>query len=546
MECEQELDLKKLSDEIKKDVIGQDEAVDWLCSFVDTASYRARLIEGGADSAALPSISSALLVGPTASGKTHLIKTYARKADFLCHEIDAGSMTGEGWRGNSFSNEWGRIAQRLDENPGKMAIVFIDEVDKIQPDNDRDKGFSPKFDLLKPLEGGMLEGLVQEGTESRRFLLDCDRCIFVFSGAFTGIDALIEKRTAGSCASGVGFSTEEQVIQTEEDLRAQITLEDIEAWGFPRELVGRISTVKFMPALGRDALRQITKNLEPKFSNMLPGGRFAIEDGAIEFLIDAALDTNYGARSLNQQLNRVFGEQCWPKLRSEQGTGIAEVRLTCDDSGLSCRFVYGKGTGIDFRKFESSEARRVANLAYELLAETERVATSGKAFFNPSELLSAEPGEYAAALLCSEDGAAGAHDYSYAEILLLHAMIYLLSDWFSARDFRPKSLAVLLSMAETDLDGYSALDLLYQQIQTGQKYVRNPEYDDDSSQPAWVWVDSKFVRNQDGACPAESEGLGASEDRALGCYEEFTNFPRQEQKDAVLALSYRLLPFLAK
>lgn len=83
MESEQELDLKKLSDEIKKDVIGQDEAVDWLCSFVDTASYRARLIEGGADSAALPSISSALLVGPTASGKTHLIKPTLAKPIFF-------------------------------------------------------------------------------------------------------------------------------------------------------------------------------------------------------------------------------------------------------------------------------------------------------------------------------------------------------------------------------------------------------------------------------------------------------------------------------
>lgn len=40
-------------------------------------------------------------------------------------------MTGEGWRGNSFSEQWLQVSEFLDANPGSNALVFIDEVDKM-------------------------------------------------------------------------------------------------------------------------------------------------------------------------------------------------------------------------------------------------------------------------------------------------------------------------------------------------------------------------------------------------------------------------------
>lgn len=83
---------------------------------------------GGLSPIALPSIGSALLVGPTASGKSHLLKTFARAAGLLFHPIDAGQMTAEGYRGNNFSAQWMQVSAKLESNSGRNALVFIDEV----------------------------------------------------------------------------------------------------------------------------------------------------------------------------------------------------------------------------------------------------------------------------------------------------------------------------------------------------------------------------------------------------------------------------------
>ena len=55
--------IDEIAAEVKRTVIGQDDAVDWLCAFADAACARTRIIkEGGVDSSRLPSIGSALIV----------------------------------------------------------------------------------------------------------------------------------------------------------------------------------------------------------------------------------------------------------------------------------------------------------------------------------------------------------------------------------------------------------------------------------------------------------------------------------------------------
>ena len=120
--------FEEVAVEVKERVIGQDAAVDWLCTFVDAACERSRrVVEDGVNPPQLlPNIASALLVGPTASGKSHLLKTFATASGLHFHQIDGGQMTGEGWRGNSFSEQWLQVSEFLDANPGSNALVFID------------------------------------------------------------------------------------------------------------------------------------------------------------------------------------------------------------------------------------------------------------------------------------------------------------------------------------------------------------------------------------------------------------------------------------
>lgn len=379
----------------------------------------------------LPSIGSALLVGPTASGKSHLLKTFAKTSGLLFHPIDAGQMTAEGWKGNSFSFEWTQLSDRLEANPDLNALVFIDEVDKLL--TQKQKGWAA-FDLLKPLEGGTLKGATERGNP---WELDCDRCIFVLAGAFTGIEEIVRERV-GAKTPDVGFTAPEAAASmsfTESELRSRISLDDIEAWGAPRELIGRISTVKFINALGEDALRSIIRtNKQSEYGALLPGdARFSIDADAENILVKRALEANYGARYINQQLNKLFCGEIWRAV-TDAGA-ITSVELTAHDGELS--FNVERATSDEGEIVAPDEDRLSARVAYGLLREVhEQVGMDSKTpLFNPRETLGESCDQYAAALLYQHGHAAAfrkgvriPNDFSLAEITLLYALYTLLRD----------------------------------------------------------------------------------------------------------------------
>ncbi len=541
--------LDEIISEVKQTVIGQDDAVEWLCAFVDAACTRSRIMqERGIDSLSLPNIGSALLVGPTASGKSHLVKTFARAAGLLYHSIDAGQMSAEGYKGNNFSAQWEQVSAKIDANPGRNALVFIDETDKLFMQ--KREGWAA-FDLLKPLEGGKLSGMSPNGKTP--WELDCDRCVFVLAGAFTGIEDIVSRRL-GAKAAPIGFAAPEASCPaslSESDLRAQISLDDIEQWGTPREIVGRLSTVKFLGPLGEDALRMIVRNnKQDEYSAMLPGNaRFSIDPDAEDVLVRNALAANYGARAINQQLNGLFCGKIW---RATEAAGaVASVTLT------AC------GNELDFRIEEAASARSADNAspeedrlsakaAYGLLREVRRClkANGGKPALDPCATLGEDCSQYAAALLCKnggvtmrESGPCVRNDFSLAEITLLYALVSMLGNWFPASDCTPQGLRYLLSLADPACPGKSPLDLMFYQLESGKIYIPDPDQDDpdDPSSREWVWADSSLVRNKDGLRPAEKGGLLPGEDEALDYYSEFKEYPRESRQQAVGSLAFRLL-----
>ena len=550
--------LDEIAAAVKQSVIGQDAAVDWLCTFVDAACQRTYLIKDrGLDAHALPNVGSAMLVGPTASGKSHLLKTFAREAGMLFHPIDGGQMTGEGWSGNSFSSQWLQVSAALDANPGRNALVFVDEVDKMFAKKDeRNESFSPKFDLLKPLEGGVLRGR-SDGRNAAEYALDCDRCVFVLAGAFTGIEDQVARRLGVSTSAptqGIGFVAPEHLDEpmTESELRAQLSLDDLEAWGIPREIIGRISTLCFMAPLGEDALRRIVREVkQAEYGNMLPGAAFSIDRSAEDVLVERALAAHYGARSINQQLNSVVFGDLWREA-SKLGS-IASVTVTANDGVLGYRLVAGDPKPSE-APAASEQERIAAQAAYGMLREMRAVLArqGGRAAFDPCEELGGDCATYAAALLCHAGGVdmvggapRVADDFSLAEITLLYALYALLSDWFPAADRTPAGIRTLLSMANDNTPAKSPLDLLFYQIEHGLRYVRDPKRavgdDGEPSRNGWVWVKTNLVRNADGVRPGEVGGLEPGEDRALSYYTEFKGYPVDAQKQAVRSLAFRLL-----
>ena len=486
-----------------------------------------------------------LLVAPTASGKTHAIKMIAKTLDMPLHIIDAGSITGEGWTGGSFSSEWNIISKQQKEDPSLVTIVFIDEVDKMTLYDSKEPSFSPKFDLLKPLEGGLLSGEAGRGSSCERFELDCDRCIF------------IALRLATKGNTQAVFDTNSTKVDyssfNEGELRAQISLEDIEAWGFPRELVGRFSFVDFMPALSAESLKRVLfEDLLPHYNNMMMGGSISVNEDATDAMVRKALSENYGARSLNQQISEVFFGRCWGKVVSSDRAIDAELQLSSEGQ-LSCSVKETDRNSMRFdllkraAKTNSSRQRtRMRNTAIAKQAK-ELEGPSANAI-SPFEIIGDNFDQYAALLLLETERGAGA--YSDAEIALLFSLLSLLRDWFCS-DFKPQGIRTLLGMTNIEeaqiSEGFrSPLDLVYEEIETGMATKTNPSHKNDSSEPPTILLPSSMCRHapedpQEGTRTFEHGGFSAEEDDALGFYTDFKSFTLAERSKAIMTLSYRLV-----
>lgn len=542
-------DLEIISQRVKQRVFGQDEHIDKILRFINVALTRNSLIQGGADADSLPQISSMLLVAPTASGKTHTIKMIAKALGMPLHAIDASTLTGEGWRGNNISSEWLVISNLQKKDPNSNILVFIDEIDKLTLGDSGAQGFSPKFELLKPLEGGTITG---EGSRERAaFEMDCDRCIFIFSGAFSGIEETIAKRLNGldSDASVLDPTAKKVDYQafSEAELRNKICADDIESWGFPRELVGRFSFIDYMAALSEESLHHVLFNdLLPRYNNMMLGGSISIDEKAATIMLRKALSENYGARSLNQQLSELFFKECWSKIDASEFALSIQV-IAPEGSKLECM-----ATPTDSFKHENSPFRNASirnkalKRANELLesqaAELEK-AEKGETtrILKPFKHINRNINLYEAALCKETKGRAGS--YTPAEVLLLHSLLHLASDWLPEDERTPSTIRKILTMANSaetgNEDFRSVLDMIFNQIETGYTDVA---IDDNTFVKGPSSMKRHTPGDRDGGVFAcEVNGFGPDEDEALGSYTYFKTFNPEEQTRAILLLSYRFI-----
>ena len=119
--------------------------------------------------------SNMLMIGPTGSGKTYLVKTLARLLDVPLAIADATSLTEAGYIGDDIESVLSKLLAAADNDVEKAekGIVFIDEIDKIakkRNTNQRDvSGESVQQGLLKLLEGAEVE--VPVGANSKNAMV---------------------------------------------------------------------------------------------------------------------------------------------------------------------------------------------------------------------------------------------------------------------------------------------------------------------------------------------------------------------------------------
>ena len=103
--------------------------------------------------------SNMLMIGPTGSGKTYLVKTLARILDVPLAITDATSLTEAGYIGDDIESVVSKLLAAADNDVEKaeQGIIFIDEIDKIAKKKNASQrdvsGESVQQGMLKLLEG---------------------------------------------------------------------------------------------------------------------------------------------------------------------------------------------------------------------------------------------------------------------------------------------------------------------------------------------------------------------------------------------------------
>ena len=294
--------------------------------------------------------SNMLMIGPTGSGKTYLVKTLAKLLNVPLAITDATSLTEAGYIGDDVESVISKLLQAADNDVEKAerGIVFIDEIDKIakkRNTNSRDvSGESVQQGLLKLLEGDDVE--VPVGASSKNAMVplttvNTQNILFICGGAFPDLDKIIKARL--NKQSSIGFKADLKDKYDEEmNILQKVNLDDLREYGMIPEFLGRLPIMFSLEGLTKEMLVQVLK--EPKnailkqYQKLLAMDEVDLQFSpeALEAIAEKALEKKTGARALRAILEDIMLDIMYEIPKDEN---IGRVVITKD-------YIDGKGVPL--------------------------------------------------------------------------------------------------------------------------------------------------------------------------------------------------------
>lgn len=299
----------KIKEKLDEYVVGQDYAKKVMS--VAVYNHYKRVATGTMDDIEIEK-SNMLMLGPTGSGKTYLVRTLARLLDVPLAITDATSLTEAGYIGDDIESVVSKLlaAAGNDVERCQQGIIFIDEIDKLAKKknaNQRDvSGESVQQGMLKLLEGADVE--VPIGASSKNAMvptttINTRNILFICGGAFPAMDEIIKARL--NKHSSMGFMADlKDKYDDDKNILQKVTVEDLREFGMIPEFIGRLPIVFATEMLDEEMLVRILK--EPKnaivkqYQKLLELDEVKLEfdDSALHSIARKALDKKLGARGL--------------------------------------------------------------------------------------------------------------------------------------------------------------------------------------------------------------------------------------------------------